>query len=112
MEKLAKEVIGLTAKMYQTAEEESKENDMKELKKKSDEVHHMNRKIKNLIDTNNINEQMSRFFECLSDNMYEIYERQVNNAMLMEKLKIKDHYKINDLKFSFTNEIEKLIKER
>ena len=49
---------------------------MLELKSKSDDVHHMNRKIKNLIDTDNINEEMNRFFDSLSDNMYNIFIKQ------------------------------------
>ena len=53
---------------------------MKLLKKKSDEVHHMSRKIKNLIDTDNINEEMNRLFEGLTDNMYEIFKKQQENS--------------------------------
>ena len=52
LESLAKEVICLTTQMSMETKNEEK---MKKLKKKSDELHHMSRKIKNLIDTDNIN---------------------------------------------------------
>ena len=64
---------------------ESKEL-LKELKRKADDVKYTLRKIKNIIDVNNINEEMDRFFEILDDNMKEPYENQVKYAQVLEDL--------------------------
>ena len=57
LELLAREVISQTTMIsMNTMGQSSDQKLLSELKKKSDEVHHRSRKIKNLIDTENINE--------------------------------------------------------
>ena len=90
---------------------ESKEL-LKELKRKADDVKYTLRKIKNIIDVNNINEEMDRFFEILDDNMKEAYENQVKYAQVLEDLGKRDKHKIYEMRFSFPDEIENAIKNR
>lgn len=70
------------------------------------------RKIKNLIDTDNINEEMDRLFESLEDNMKDAYLNQIRYAEALQVLHEVEADKINEMKFSFTEEIENVIKDR
>lgn len=70
------------------------------------------RKIKNLIDTDNINEEMDRLFESLEDNMKDAYLNQIRYAEALQVLHEVEAEKINEMKFSFTEEIENVIKDR
>lgn len=56
---------------------------LQELKRKADEVKYTLRKIKNIIDVDNINEEMDRLFEVLDDNMKEAYENQLKYAAVL-----------------------------
>ena len=85
---------------------------LKELKRKADDVKYTLRKIKNIIDVDNINEEMDRFFEILDDNMKEAYENQVKYAKALEDLCKRDEHKIYEMRFSFADEIENAIKDR
>lgn len=44
------------------------------------------RKIKNLIDTDNVNEEMDRLFECLEDNMKETYLNQIKYVKALKDM--------------------------
>ena len=68
---------------------------LKDLKRKADDVKYTMRKIKNIIDMDNINEEMDRLFEVLDDNMKEAYENQVKYAEVLKELCEREEAKIH-----------------
>lgn len=56
------------------------------MKKNTDDVKYILRKIKNLIDTDNVNEEMDRLFECLEDNMKETYLNQIKYVKALKDM--------------------------
>lgn len=101
MEDLAKGVMRKTAVLSQLPASQG-ERELKGLKKQSDDVKYTLRKIKNLIDTDNINEEMDRLFESLEDNMKDAYLNQVRYAEALQQMHEVEAEKINEMKFSFT----------
>lgn len=71
------------------------ERQIKNLKKQTDDVKYTLRKIKNLIDTDNINEEMDRLFECLEDNMKDAYINQVRYGEALQLMHSVESEKIN-----------------
>jgi hypothetical protein len=55
---------------------------------------------------------MDRLFEMLTDNLKGVYTKQIEYGKLLIKLYQHDKNNIERIKFSFTSEIEELIKER
>lgn len=53
---------------------------------------------------------MYRLFEVLKVNMKEIYVNQLKMKKLLSRLYRSERKKLKDIKFSFTNEIESMIK--
>lgn len=56
------------------------------LKKNTEDVKYTLRKIKNLIDTDNVNEEMDRLFESLQDNMKDAYLNQIKYSAALSNL--------------------------
>lgn len=55
---------------------------------------------------------MDRLFESLEDNMKDAYLNQIRYAEALQILHEVEAEKINEMKFSFTEEIENVIKDR
>ena len=58
------------------------------LKRKIDLVKIRNKKVKNLVDTANILEEMNRLFEILKDNLRDIYQNQLLIKTILQRIKV------------------------
>ena len=58
------------------------------LKRKIDLVKIRNKKVKNLVDTANISEEMNRLFEILKDNLRDIYQNQLLIKTILQRIKV------------------------
>lgn len=79
-----------------------------ELKRKIDLVKLRTKKIKCLVDNDNILEEMNRLFEILKDNLRDIYQNQMLIKNIIQKIKIPN--RINrSVKLSFAKEMRRAI---
>jgi hypothetical protein len=58
------------------------------LKRKIDLVKIRSKKVKSLVDTDNILEEMNRLFEILKDNLRDIYQNQLLMKNILQKIKV------------------------
>ena len=79
-----------------------------DLKRKIDLVKIRTKKVKCLVDTDNILEEMNRLFEILKDNLRDIYQNQVIMKTVIQKIKIPSRVN-RSVKLSFAKEMQKAI---
>lgn len=76
------------------------------MKRKIDLVKIRNKKVKCLVDTDNILEEMDRLFEILKDNLREIYQNQVLMKTILQKIKVFQKG-TRSVKLSFANQMKR-----
>ena len=79
-----------------------------DLKRKIDLVKIRSKKIKCLVDSDNILEEMNRLFEILKDNLRDIYQNQLIMRTMIQKIKIPTRVN-RSVKLSFAKEMQKAI---
>ena len=85
--------------------------DPKELEKQAEKTKLTLRRLKNMVDGDNLNEEIGGLFETLYGNLLQIYLQQQEYSSALVRLKEAEGDRINELGFSFAKEIEQVIRE-